>query len=355
MIFEKIQVHQFRNLLDVDFNPNKVNVLIGDNGSGKTSLLEAIYYFGHGRSFRTAHSHKLINHEAKQFNLLAYLQNNLKLGVEKNKQENKIKYDGEFIKNSSVLARLIPTQVINPDIHKLLEDSPRYRRKFIDWGVFHVKHPYGTLWKSFQQLLKQRNAALKKHWDQSLVKHWDTELISVVNQIHLLKQEYINQLQQVFCQYADSVTQIQSPSFNYYSGWPKDLSYEEALRSSWDQDKEAGFTRFGPHRADLILKVGVHRAKDIVSRGQQKLLAILLKLAQVKLYTQSETRPLVLLVDDLASELDTKFIGCIIELLEQSNTQLFVTATDTHKLEPLIQLLGSSMFHVEHGNIKEVV
>lgn len=355
MILQQLNVHQFRNLMSVQIPLSRVNIFLGDNGSGKTSCLEAIYYLGHGRSFRTIHSHHLINHQSDKFNIFAQIHrdNQLsKLGIEKTRHENKIKCDGEFIKNSSSLARLLPIQIINPDIHKLLEDSPKYRRKFIDWGVFHVEHSYGTLWKSFHSLLKQRNAALRKRWDISVVKHWNKELVDVVNKIQRLKQNYVTQLELVFQECVAEVDQLQNPNFSYYSGWPKDLSFEQALESSWEQDLESGFTRFGPHRSDLVLTFGKHRAKDVVSRGQQKVLAILLKLAQVRLYTKQGNKQLVLLVDDLASELDQNFTRSVIEILNLANCQLFVTATEENKIEHLMQLPGTTMFHVEHGEIK---
>jgi len=357
VILNHIKISQFRNLVDTQLSPSSVNVLAGKNGSGKTSVLEAIYYLGHGRSFRTVYGHHLINHQHDRFNLWAQIQDHERscpLGVEKSKQEHKIKYDGESVRNSSVLARLLPIQVINPDVHRLLEDTPRYRRKFLDWGVFHVEHSYGTLWKRFHALLKQRNAALKKRWDYSLVKHWDAELIQVVSQIDDIKKAYSIRLEEIFKQYAQ-LFHVPVPNMAYYSGWPKDQTYEESLHQSWDQDLDSGFTRLGPHRSDLILKLGSYRAKDVVSRGQQKVIAILLKLAQVKLFVQSENRPIVLLMDDLASELDQTFTHAIIELLQTTHCQLFVTATETDKLEPLLCLPGSTMFHVEHGLVKEVV
>ena len=357
MILSRLHIHQFRNLVDVQISPTNINILLGKNGSGKTSVLEAIYYLGHGRSFRTLYGHQLINRESDKFLLLSQVQTPerlSKLGVEKTKQENKIKQDGELVKNSSALARLIPIQIINPDVHRLLEDSPRYRRKFLDWGVFHVEHHYGTLWKKFHSLLKQRNAALKKKWDQALVKHWDKELAEVIASIHDMKQAYVVQLDQVFQQYAESM-QLEIPSIGYYPGWPKEQSFEQALASAWNQDLDSGFTKFGPHRSDVILKIGSFRAKDFVSRGQQKVIAILLKLAQVKLFTRLDSRPIVLLIDDLASELDTVFTQHIIELLQETQCQLFITATDTSKLEPLLQCPGATMFHVEHGQIKEMV
>lgn len=329
----------------------RTNAVVGANGSGKTSLLEAIYYLGHAKSFRTLNSKILINNSTSEFLLFARLENSKTIGIQKSKNSEQLKLSKSNISTKAELVRALPTQIINPDVHKILEDSPRYRRRFIDWGVFHVEHSYLEHWKNFQRILKQRNAALKKHWDRQLIAEWDRELINVGLVITSIKEQYVEDLQ---AEIKNIQLGFDDISISYAKGWPEDLSYEECLHRSLAQDQKTGFTKFGPHRADVKIKLSDYPAKELVSRGQQKYLACLLKIAQVILFHRKTSRYPVLLLDDLFSELDKHSAKKITDLVSTLDCQRFITSIEKHNFDGLLNK-QMKMFHVEHGKFQEVV
>jgi len=279
MQLSKLIVSQFRNInqAEIQFSAH-VNLVVGDNGSGKTSLLEAIYYLGHAKSFRTPHSTQLIKLHEKEFVLFAELGQLLTIGIQRSKTNQQIKISKQGCQKKSELAKALPIQIINPDVHKILEDSPRYRRRFLDWGVFHVEHSYWDYWRRYQTILKQRNAALKNHWDKKLIDSWNEELVHTVAAITQIKSKYVAALQTELETMSHGFSGLE---INYHCGWPEDLNFEDSLIKSWDQDRKTGFTKYGPHRSDLKITVRGIAAKDMVSRGQQKLRELLSPLLEI--------------------------------------------------------------------------
>ena len=357
MHIARLSVSQFRNIqkTDLEFAP-QVNWILGNNGSGKTSLLEAVYFLGHAKSFRTPHSTQLIQHQQKTFLLFAEIQRPPDLyttiGIQREKHSETVKLAKQLCQRKSELAKALPMQVINPDVHKILEDSPRYRRRFLDWGVFHVEHSYWDCWRRYHSILKQRNAALKQHWDPKLIQAWDDELLQTVKDITTIKAAYVDRLRKVLQSMPHGFDGLQ---ITYLQGWPESQPFEECLHSSLESDRKTGFTKFGPHRSDLKITVHGEVAKDVVSRGQQKFLACLLKIAQVEVFREVLNFSPLFLVDDLFSELDRQSAGRIIDLLQGSGSQLIVTAIETPASVTVAANGETKMFHVEHGEFTEVV
>lgn len=335
----------------MSFSPS-VNVIAGNNGSGKTSLLEAVFYLGHAKSFRTPHASHLINHQSKEFVLYGILDHSQSIGIRRNKTSEQIKIAKQLCQKKSELVKTLPMQIINPDVHKILEDSPRYRRRFLDWGVFHVEHSYWDHWRNYQNILKQRNAALKKHWDKKLVSSWNTELTSTVSDITNIKTTYVEALRTEL----DVVSQ-EFPNLDiaYLRGWPESDTYEESLQKSWEMDKKTGFTKYGPHRSDMKITVNGMAAKDVVSRGQQKYLACVLKILQVRLFNKAIGFSPLFLVDDLFSELDKAAARKVLHLLQNTRSQLLISTIEQQPARAALELEDVKMFHVEHGVFQEVI
>jgi DNA replication and repair protein RecF len=269
--------------------------------------------------------------------------------MEKTRHETKIKFDGEFVRKSSVLARLLPMQIINPDIHKLLEDSPKYRRQFIDWGVFHVEPGFGFLWKTFRRALAQRNAALRDRWTKKATEQWDIELVAAAEDLDEARIAYLKSLKVFIDRKITGFEDLPEVDISYQRGWREGVSYLDYLRAQYDSDRDRGFTQFGPHRADMRLRIDGHEARDILSRGQQKLLVAILVLAQCQ---QLASRDLstVILVDDLPAELDADKRRALLGALEKTGAQIFVTGTESALFEDA-DFTHAGMFHVEHGRI----
>ena len=357
MYLIQLDIRQVRNLLDIKINPCKrCNYIYGANASGKTSVLEAIYLLSVARSFRTTHIKHVISYDSPSLQIFARIdknKENIALGLERSAKKTRIRVNGSDIKQVSELSSLLPVQIINPDVHKLLEQGPKYRRQFIDWGVFHVEHNFLQAWQQYYRVLKQRNAALRQKQEKKAIMLWDNQLIEHAKTITLYREDYISGFLPIFNRYVDKLMGI-SVQINYQRGWNTELSFTETLEKSFEKDVYKGFTSIGPHRADLEISHNNVLVQNCFSRGQQKLLVCAMRLAQITHLKQKTEQQSILLVDDLAAELDIGHRKNLIDLLIDTQAQLFVTATE-HNSFVLPPEIESKMFHVEHGILKEVV
>ena len=357
MFLTQLDIRQVRNLKEVTINPSQhCNYIYGANASGKTSVLEAIYLLSIARSFRTTHIKHVISHELPHLQVFARVQNNNEstaVGLERSAKKTRIRINGSDVKQVSELSALLPVQIINPDVHKLLEQGPKYRRQFIDWGVFHVEHDFLLAWQQYYRVLKQRNAALRKKLAQNSITLWDEQLIQYAKEITLSRETYLSGLLPIFNRYVKKLIGL-SVELNYQRGWNSDFTFTESLARSFDKDLYKGFTSLGPHRADLEISHNGTLVQNCFSRGQQKLLVCAMRLAQITHLKAEMNQQSILLVDDLAAELDLAHRQNLIELLVDTKAQLFVTATEQNSFV-LPAEIESKMFHVEHGVLKEVV
>ena len=359
-MIQQLSITDIRNLSSVSIKPSlSVNVLYGLNGSGKTSVLEAIHILGVARSFRTSRIKPVINRDAEVctvFGRLGVASGSIPVGVSRNLRDEtlQIRVSGENLKSTSELARLLPLQVINPDTFRLLEGSPKLRRNFIDWGVFHVKHhDFFPLWKRMQKALKQRNSLLRHgRINGSELTSWNIEFEKAANAIDVLRSDYIQRLTPVFNEVLSELTDLENLTLQYYRGWDKERSLNEVLASGLARDAQSGYTHSGPQRADLRIRVGKVSAVDILSRGQMKLVVCALKLAQGFLYKELSGKQCVFLVDDLPSELDIPHRLALCQLFQKMNCQTFITCVEKEALENCwLPETEVKMFHVKHGQI----
>lgn len=359
MYLAELDISQVRNLNDIKLKPSKrCNYIFGSNASGKTSILEAIYLLSVARSFRTTHIKHVISQDQPSLRVFArvsHLESDVKIpvGLERSSKKTRIRINGNTVSQVSELSALLPVQIINPDVHKLLEQGPKYRRQFIDWGVFHVEHDFLQSWQQYYRVLKQRNAALRQKQNKKAISLWNDQLIHSAKQITLSRENYLAGLLPIFNQYVELLMGL-SVSLHYLRGWNAEQSFTQTLDFSFDKDIYKGFTSFGPHRADLEISFNHNLVQNTFSRGQQKLLVCAMRLAQISHLKKVTGQQSILLVDDLAAELDVEHRQNLISLLVDTEAQLFVTATEKNSfaLPPEIE---SKMFHVEHGSLKEVV
>jgi DNA replication and repair protein RecF len=357
MRLTRLHIHHVRNLNKIAFIPHPhFNIFLGENGSGKTSLLEAIYLLALGRSFRSRQVQSIIAHQKNELACYGEVfdQHDLKipLGIEKNRQgEVKCKVGGEPCERLSLFAQQLPLQLITPETFKLLIEGPQERRRFLDWGVFHVEPSFSELCQRYQRLLKQRNAALKQSRGKSL-QVWDKEFIAVGEKITALRQSYLVSL----LPFADKATQDLLPllpiHFEYEQGWSPTCSLEEALGDALGQDARLGYTSVGPHRAEINVTMEKFAAHQVLSRGQQKLLICALHLAQAQQLYASQGRKCLFLIDDLASELDNTNRQRLLARIATQNHQLFLTGVDAGGWQGVCEQYGGEMFHVEQGSVR---
>ena len=352
MSLRRVQVTDFRCLQSAAFDLDPQFTLIsGPNASGKTSLLEALYVLGRGRSFRTRRLEHLIRQGSERFVVFGEVDafgRRVSLGVEGSATGVRAKLDGAKAVSLAELATVLPVQIIDPEIHRLIEEGPSRRRRFLDWGVFHVEPRFVDDWQRFQQALKQRNAALKSHQPRAVTAAWDSDLLRYGELLSAARARYVESL----AGHASIITRNllgMELGLSYRPGWTRDMSFAEALLQSWSHDQDSGATQVGPHRAELTIRLNDLGVKDRISRGQQKLLAAALLMAQVKLFPRdSPVRP-SLLLDDPAAELDNQRLTGLIGEVSSQSVQLIVTT-----LHPEFSEFGipGLQYRIEGGTVR---
>lgn len=360
MTISRLSISDVRNLASVALEPSSgINVFHGKNGSGKTSVLEAIYLLGMARSFRSSKMKPVIRNTCQSctvFGDVSTGNRNIPVGVTRTLNgDYSIRVSGETVNNISILATVLPTQIINSDTFRLLEGFPKERRQFIDWGVFHVEHRFLPSWKRLHKCLIQRNSLLRHgKVDCSQLSTWDNELVSVAKEVDELRLGYITRLLPVFDQIMARFSNIPKLRISYYRGWDEDLCLSEVLKRNLERDISAGYTHAGPQRADFKVKLGRMNASEMLSRGHQKMVVCALKLAQGLLFSEVSNRACTYLVDDLSDELDTEHRQLLCDTLESMNCQVFVTSVDNEEgvmRHQWSEKTSVKMFHVEHGMV----
>jgi DNA replication and repair protein RecF len=328
MTLGRLQVTDFRCLQSVQLELDPQFTLIsGPNASGKTSLLEAMYVLGRGRSFRTRRLEHLIRHGVERFVVFGEVDTanrRVPMGVEGSRAGIRAQIDGDKPSSLAELALQLPVQIIDPEVHHLIEEGPSRRRRFLDWGVFHVEQSFVGHWQRYQQVLKQRNAALKAHQPRGVVSVWDSDLVRSGELLSAARARYVAALSPRAEAIGRNLLGMEL-SLSYRSGWAKDQSMAEALEQSWNHDQETAATQIGPHRAELAIRLDGTAVKDRISRGQQKLLAAALLIAQIKLFPEGAPVQPTLLLDDPAAELDDDRLAGLIREVSSQSVQLIVT------------------------------
>ena len=330
----------------------RLNLVWGGNGSGKTSLLEAIFLLGRGRSFRTRNSERLIRDGQPELVVFGRTDGPVmqSLGVQVSRAEGtRARISGAAARSLTELSQAFPVQVIDPGIHKLIEEGGYRRRRWLDWAVFHVEPSFADHWVRYMRTLKQRNAALKSQPAQAGA--WDGELARLGERIADARAHLVERLHPHWVSSVAALSGV-DVELHYTRGWGQGVSLLQALKDSYPRDQLKGLTHAGPHRSDILIRLGGRPARDVLSRGQQKLVAIAMTLAQLYLLRELAHATPTLLLDDPAAELDEPHLTKFIERVAELRCQLVLTA-----LRPEFGAFGTPdrVFHVEQGGVRGVV
>ncbi len=358
MSIQLLSISDFRNISQLKLQlSSRVNIIHGMNGSGKTSILEAVHLLSLARSFRTSKFKNYIRQSTDSCTLFSEVNSisapsALPVGLQRQQDGAlKIRISGQSVESASVLAELLPVQLLNADTFLLLEGSPAIRRQYIDWGGFHANSSFFVAWKAVKRALKQRNSLLKYGKLDPLVRRvWDAEFVRYSEALDSYRQDYIDALIPCFEQVLSELIEIENLSLSYYRGWDRKRGLDEILEEGLDRDKNLGYTQMGPQRAELRIRIGTIAAAEILSRGQQKPVVSALKLAQGLLFKQTTGRDCIYLVDDLPAELDLNHRQKLCKLLDKLQCQLLLTCVDSGSFEHCWKSdTEVREFHIEDG------
>ncbi len=358
MSLQKIDIYHLRNIEQATLKPApKINLIYGNNASGKSSLLEAIYFLGRANSFRTNTVKNVIqfNHHHLIVSGKVHFSNGhvSTLGIQHDGTNVQIRIDEETRHSRSELAYALPLQLIHPKSYQLLDAGPQLRREFIDWGVFNQHVDFLKQWRHFKRALNQRNALLKIRRVKEL-NVWNHELQQYGTIVANYRKQYLAELTPFFLTITQHFLGLENLELQFMQGWDDPSVLLDKLTDDLDKDLRYGFTHSGPHRADFKLLIQSRKAKDFVSRGQLKLLVLSLKLAQVEHLINNGFQSACVLIDDAVAELDFANRSKLLDLLASMNVQVFITATEQKEFGEL-ELIGNyKMFHVKQGRVSEI-
>ena len=350
MHINNINIKNFRLFENLTFPPsNKINLIIGNNGVGKSTLLEAIYLLARNKSFRTKNTSSLINNQAVEFlitaNLTSDFGHNFHIGLKKTTNMTELHIAGKKQRRLTEQARVIPMGIITTNTQKFFTDGPKVRRKFLNWSVFHVEHGYAEIVAKYNKILLQRNTALRNQNRNYRI--WDLQLIEYGNEIDVLRKNYINNLQLIFLDQVKYFDYLKDIEIMYKQGWKKDISLSEAIANSNDEINK--YTYNGPQRADIEIYINNVSVSECLSSGQLKVLSILLILSQLNITKKVRQESPILLIDDFQSEIDKTNMKKILQVIRNLDCQTFITSINLDKYFESDS--DDRLFHVEHGEI----
>jgi len=358
MILTQLNIHSLRNIqtMQLALHP-RYNIIHGMNGSGKTSIMEAIYLLGSGHSFRTRETTPLITHGQPTLTIFAKtarpeehntLVRDLESSISIQKSSTgstRVKLNQQICQRSSELAHSLPCQLVYQDIFQIIDAGPAVRRSLLDWGLFHVKQSYHALWKDCRHVIKQRNALLRQKTTLQHVAPWDKLLTDLAYELDALRAAYFKDWSEVFQHILAQLTDVPC-EIQYYKGWDRKASgraLNVILTEQFASDCQRQYTHSGPHQADILFDSAALKAKQTLSRGQQKIILIALKLAQAQLLA----KPCVYLFDDITAELDAHHMQRLINALPQFQGQFFLTTTDVQQLVKYEALREGCVFDLD--------
>ena len=354
MNLTRMEVDGFRGLSEVSFEPHrKLTLIDGPNGSGKSSVLEAIHCLSTGHSYRSRKPRELVARGKEAFTATA------RLREDEGKREHRIglsrRRDGSLdfrvdfrpVESIAEATRLLPVKILSPDSHALLQEGPDERRRFLDWGVFHVEPRFLESWRRFRRALSQRNQALRDVRPDSEVVSWNEQLARHGTEVDAYRRAYVARLQSALISRMAKLRSAFGVSLRYRGGWPAEEALTDVLERNLDHHRRMRTTTDGPHRGELVVTTDGVPVRQELSRGQQKTLTYLMHLSQLDVMRQGGDRRAIVLCDDLLSEVDTANADDIVEQLLEASGQVFVAGVE------VVRLLerGGSLFHMKQGRM----
>lgn len=359
MFLQRLEVQGLRILQSVQLAPSaRLNLLTGENGAGKTSVLEAVHILGTGRSFRVRDVGRLVGWSAEALRVFGEVaregRDPVRLGVLRGLDgTTRVRVGGEDRRGFAAAARELPLAVFSPESQDLVIGPPERRRALMDWALFHVEPSYGESLQRYRRALRQRNLALRDRLGRSEVQAWEPQLVREGERLHACRQTYFQDVAPRIVQALSSLRNLPLDLL-YHRGWSADVSLQAAMHGNWSMDSARGWTSAGPHAAELLFQVRGHPARDVLSRGETRSLVAAITLAHVAYLGAATSRQPIVLADDIPSELDGPTRAWFLRALLALGSQLFVTAVDPDLLT-IPPRAEHRVFHVKQGVLTTLV
>jgi DNA replication and repair protein RecF len=354
--FERLQLQGLRCIGDASLELDAgFNVFIGANGAGKTSVLEAAFLLSHGRSFRSGAREALLQRGAPGLSIFSIVTHDdgaiSRLGLGRSGAS---RWDVRVNGADASIGQLIRECAVvcfEPGSHALIAGGAEERRRYLDWGVFHVEQEFLMTWRRYQRALKQRNSLLRGEGslDEGLYGPWEQELARSGALIDGWRRVYLEALlPHLRDEVARLIPELGAVELRFRPGWPEGESLLETLISQRGRDQARGHTTSGVHRADWSLSFELAPQREHLSRGQEKLVALACLLSQARLDAAHRGEWPIVCLDDLASELDQAHQAAVIDGLLKAPAQVLVTGTEIPRSVPSS---SGKVFHVEQGQL----
>lgn len=348
MSLERLDIHHVRNITSARLilNP-RFNVFYGQNGSGKTSLLESLYLLGSGHSFRTRENIALVSYEQEKLTVFGEMISGDSISIQKSQISTKVRLNQVPCRRSSDLARQLPCQVFYQDIFEIMDAGPAVRRNLLDWGLFHVKPEYNSTCKDYRRVLKHRNALLKQGTSRRALAPWDEQLVNLSYVLDAFRTEYFELWSDAFNAVLEKLTPLKC-NISYEKGWDKQHTGQDLasiLAEQFERDAARQYTHSGAHQADILFETAGTKAKQTLSRGQQKTILIAMKLAQAEFLPTRATY----LFDDVTTELDSEHVQRLFDVINQIEGQFFFTSITPDAFQDKLPSEQSVFFRLKNG------
>lgn len=364
MILERLSLLNFKNYDETQLQfCSKFNCFVGNNGMGKTNVLDAIHYLSFCKSFFNPIDSQNIKHDLPFFVIQGWMTKNdvteeIYCGVKRG-QKKQFKHNKKEYERLSEHIGLYPLVMISPSDSELIWDGSEVRRKFIDSIISQYNKHYLEQLISYSHVLQQRNALLKqfserRQFDASALEIWDEQLIHYGEKIITTRLQFLEEFIPLFDKNYQFISgSSERVSLSYHTSL-KEKSYKDALEANLDRDRVVQHTTVGPHRDDLEFTLEGNSLKKFASQGQQKSYLLALKLAQfVFIKEKKQTKPLLLL-DDIYDKLDeTRFNKLITLVSGDQFGQVFITDTHPQRIDDVFSKMKTEhlIFRVENGTI----
>lgn len=352
MALQSLLVHNLRIIetLEASFAAD-ANLFVGENGAGKTSILEAIDILSRGRSFRERRTSPLLRKDSEELTIsgkITSVEQTTRLGIQKSPRQTTLHCNQEKVSSISNHASYLPVLSMHPDTHQLIQGSAKHRRNYIDWSAFHVKPLFLQQWRVYSKCLRQRNVALRDQASDKEISVWTKKLSTIGEEVSAARSEIFQEISPIFSEFISILLPECEISLFYQRGWSEDLSLASALQEAHSQELHSKTTKYGPHRADVKIFLNQQEASAAASRGQQKLIAACLLLAQIDHIQRYSEQKCVVLLDDIRAELDQQHAHALVSALQTLGCQVFITAIEAEQID-LSGWEDTKVFHVKQG------